>query len=284
MSAADVAASPAVPTATALLPERRGLAAIGRGLGAQADVIWAIILRETRTRFGGNQLGYLWAMLEPTIVIFTFYWFYKAVGRAHPAGMDMFSFIATGVLPYTLFTNSVVRVAEAINGNKALLYYPQVRPIDLVIARALLEAATFIAVFIVLMGGHALIKQTLIIDDVLTVMAGMLLAAALGTALGLIFCGLGQLSPLADRARGPLMRPLFWISGIFFTADSLPEGARNAMLKNPILHTTELVRDGWFESYRDDHVSIPYVLAWVFGLLLVGLLLERAVRRRIEMS
>ncbi|MEZ4367140.1 MAG: ABC transporter permease [Kofleriaceae bacterium] len=187
-------------------------------------------------------------------------------------------------MPYTLFTNSVVRVAEAINGNKALLYYPQVRPIDLIIARCLLEAATFAAVFIVLMGGHALATQRLIVDDPLRLIAGMGLASLLGTGLGIIFCGLGQLSTVAERARGPLLRPLFWISGIFFTAETLPAGARDAMLWNPVLHTTELVRDGWFDSYSDEHVSVPYVLAWVGALFLAGLLLERWVRRRIERS
>jgi len=34
-----------------------------RGLVVQGEVIHALILRETRTRFGAYQLGYLWALL-----------------------------------------------------------------------------------------------------------------------------------------------------------------------------------------------------------------------------
>lgn len=255
-----------------------------RGLTIQSEVIQAIILRETRTRFGAHKLGYLWALLEPTIVIVTFFWFFRVMNRPAPPGMDLFTFIATGVLPYFLFSNSVHRVAESINGNKSLLYYPQVQPLDLVTARSLLEAATFGTVFLTLMGAHALVRQELVIDSPLRTIAGMALASGLGTALGLIFCCLGQLSPAADRARGPMLRPLFWISGIFFTAESLPERARDAMLLNPVLHTTEMVRDGWFVDYTDDHTDVLYVVAWVLGLVLVGLLLERHVRRKIEMS
>ena len=191
---------------------------------------------------------------------------------------------STMALSYFLFSNSVHRVAESINGNKSLLYYPQVQPLDLVTARSLLEAATFGTVFLALMGAHALVRQELVIDSPLRTIAGMALASGLGTALGLIFCCLGQLSPAADRARGPMLRPLFWISGIFFTAESLPERARDAMLLNPVLHTTEMVRDGWFVDYTDDHTDVLYVVAWVLGLVLVGLLLERHVRRKIEMS
>ena len=40
------------------------------------------------------------------------------------------------------------------------------------------------------------------------------------------------------------MRPLFWISGIFFAAEALPDGVRAVLLRNPVLHTTEFVRAG----------------------------------------
>lgn len=255
-----------------------------RGLLIGYEVVAAVVLRETRTRFGALKLGYLWALLEPAIVIFTFYAFFRIYGRQPPAGMDLFGFIATGVVPYTLFTNSINRVAESVNGNKALLYYPQVRPIDLIAARSALELATFAAVFLILMGGNVLARQALDIESPLAVIGGFLLASALGTGLGIVFCGLGQLTPAIDRVRGPLLRPLFWISGIFFTADSLPDRAREAMLWNPVLHVNELIRDGWFPAYDDAHVSIGYVLVWVVGLALVGLVLERLVRRHIEMS
>ena len=255
----------------------------GRGLAQQLEVVHAIVLREIRTRFGVQKLGYLWALLEPSIVILTFYWLFRITGRRHPEGMDLFSFIATGVVPYTLFSSSVSRVGEAINGNKSLLYYPQVRPLDLVMARSALEAATFAAVFLLLLGGRALYAQELDVDSPLHVIAGMAMASLLGTGFGMIFCALGQIAPSVERARGPLMRPLFWLSGIFFTVGMLPEQVGAAMLVNPVLHATEMVRDGWFLDYTG-HQSATYGFAWVLALLLVGLILERAVRRKIEMT
>lgn len=265
-------------------PRARELREFWRGLVIQSEVVFAVVLRETRTRFGANRLGYLWALLEPTIMISTFFTFYRIMGRASPPGMDLFSFIATGVVPYTLFTNSVVRVAESVNGNKALLYYPQVHPLDLAIARSLLEAATFAAVFILLLGGHAIVTKQLDVDEPLLVIAGMGFAGLLGSSLGLVFCGLQQFSNVAERARGPLLRPLFWMSGIFFTAQSLPPKVRAVMMTNPLLHCTETVRDGWFVSYSDDHTNLVYVTCWIFALMVIGLVLERAVRRRIELT
>jgi capsular polysaccharide transport system permease protein len=260
------------------------LAMFSRGLSSLSEVVIALILRETRTRFGRNRLGYMWALIEPIVVTFTFYGVMIVAGRPAPLGMGLFSFIATGVLPYTLFTNTVSRVADAINSNKALLYYPQVRPLELVMARAALEAATFIAVFVLIMAADALIAQRLDLEEPLLVIAGLVAASALGAGLGLVFCALGQMSTLADRVRGPLLRPLFWVSGIFFTADSVSERARDALLWNPLFHVTELVRAGWFSSYDVTHVDPGYVLWWIGGIVLVGLLLERWVRHRIDLT
>ena len=260
------------------------IATLQRGLDSQLAVVNALILRETRTRFGRNRLGYLWAVIEPVLVTFTFYAVLKISKRELPAGLSTFAFVATGVLPYTLFSNSISRVAEAVNGNKPLLYYPQVRPLDLVIARSLLEAATFVAVFILVMGTNALVSQELAVHDVLLVIVGMAAASALGTSLGLVFCGLAQISPLVDRARGPLLRPLFWISGIFFTADMVPASTREEFLWNPMFHVTEMTRAGWFASHDPTSVDGGYVLWWIGGMTLAGLLFERWVRRRIDLA
>ncbi len=260
------------------------IATFRRGLTSQVEVVTALILRETRTRFGRNRLGYLWAVIEPLALTFTFYAVLILANRPRPPGMGMFSFIATGVLPYTLFSNTVTRVADAVSSNKSLLYYPQVRPIELVIARAVLEAATFIAVFVLMMSADALVSQRLDLEDPLLVIAGLVSASALGTGFGLVFCALGQVSTAADRIRGPLMRPLFWVSGVFFTAETVPDNARDAMLWNPLLHVSEMVRAGWFEGHDATYVDLGYVLWWIGGLALVGLLLERWVRRRIDLT
>lgn len=254
-----------------------------RGLVVQSEVIHALVLRETRTRFGAYRMGYLWALLEPALMILTFFVLFRIGKRGAPTGMDVFDFIATGIIPYNLFTSSVNRVADSISGNKALLFYPHVLPIDLALARALLELVTHSGVFLALMAAHAVFAQKLTVDQPLLVIAGLGLAGLLGASFGLIFCGLAQLSSVVERVRGPLIRPLFWVSGIFFTAASLPESIRRGFLWNPVLHCTELVRGGWFTSY-EAHADVGYVLHWALYLALAGLLLERLVRQRIELS
>lgn len=254
------------------------------GLLAQLEVINALALRETRTRYGLNKLGYVWALVEPTLFILTFYIAFWLASREAPLGMTLFSFTTTGVIPYLIFTNTANQVAEAINGNKALLFYPQVNPLDVVAARIYLEFVTYSGVFLILLGVESLYLQRLTFDDPLLIAMGFVFASLFGGAVGLVFCALGQLTTAIDRARGPLLRPFFWVSGIFFTAASLPPSMRNFMLYNPVLHVVELTRAGFFERYDDRFVNPGYVATCILALLLVGLALMRVVRRRIEVT
>lgn len=258
---------------------------LAHGLVVQLQVIYALVLRETRTRFGTHQLGYLWALFEPLLWIATFVGLYQLGNRQPPAGMDVIGFLATGVLTYQLFSKTAGKVGEAVNGNRPLLFYPQVQPLDLIIARALLEIGTFGAVFVVVVVANYLLHPELPgPEDLLLVISGLSLAGALGAALGLVLCMAGVAWKVVERLRAPLMRPLFWLSGLFYTVRDLPRSAREVLLYNPVLHVVEIVRDGWFGGYASPYVSLTYPLAYVLGLSLLGLLLERAVRRRIELS
>lgn len=254
------------------------------GLYAQLWVIQTLALRETRTRFGDHRLGYVWALLEPLVWIGTFWWMFDIATKAPPTGMDMVTFLATGIVPYDIFSKSADRCANSIEANRGLLFYPQVHPLDIVFARAGLEFATYLVVFVTIIGAHGLVTGTLSIANPLMLLQGLVLASLLGTSLGLVFAALTVENNLVDRVRGPLMRPLFWTSGIFFTLNSLPLSAREVMLWNPVLHCVELVRSGFFESYEGHYMSTTYVLVWILGLAFVGLTVERAVRHKVEVT
>ena len=253
-------------------------------LQGQLQVIHALILRESRTRFGAHQLGYIWALLEPLFWVLTFYGIFHLTGRKIHYGMDTVSFITTGIIPYLLFRETMSRSQSAIQANKGLLFYPQVHPLDLVIARVSLELVTLVTVFVIIMGAHSLYLGELRIDSLLTVISGLLLASLLGASIGIFFSALSVYTKLVERIVPLLMRPLFFISGLFFTVNELPAQARDILLWNPILHCVEMVRGGWFPSYHSNYLDIPYVVFWILGFAYSGLVLERMARRRLELT
>lgn len=254
------------------------------GLRIQARVVYALTLRETRTRYGAHKAGYLWALLEPVFWIGTFFGMFWFIGRTMPGGMEMIPFLATGVLPYDIAVKTLDRVSLSVDGNRPLLFYPQVQVLDVAFARAALELATGLIVFALILGGYGLWAGEMRIESILTVMLGMVLASGFGLAVGLVLCSLTVLNNSVQRIKGPLMRPLFWVSGLFFTANMVPTQFREYLMWNPIIHCTELVRDGWFVQYHSLDASPTYVLACTIVLLFIGLTMERRVRSRVQLT
>src|SRR4051794_6139116 len=112
-----------------------------RGALTQLQVVHALLLRETKTRFGITKLGYLWAIIEPALWIGTFSAFYSSFRHLATPGMNIVAFITCGIIPFSMFRDIAGRCMVAISSNMGLLFYPQVRPLDLVIARVVLEIA-----------------------------------------------------------------------------------------------------------------------------------------------
>ena len=255
-----------------------------QGLAVQYRVIRAVMLRETRTRFGRNRLGYLWAFSESLFWVLTFAGIHSVMGASVPSGMEMLAFFATGIITFILFRSTVTHCMASINGNRPLLFYPQVRPLDIALARSLLEGATLVTVFVVLLGANGLLQGELKVDSLVRVISGLSLAWLLGVGLGMCFMGLSVYFPATERLVPILLRPLFLVSGLFFTANDLPPTLRDALLLNPILHAVELVRDGWFTEYQARYLDLPYLLGWILITGYLGLLVERMARRRMVLA
>ena len=122
------------------------------GAGAtQVRVVHAIMLREIKTRFGRQRMGYLWAVLEPTAFVAIFALMFAYGNQTAPSGMPVVPFLITGFAPFLLFRSTMTQTMGAIETNRILLTFPQITPTDLVLARALLEMATLTAVFFLLL-------------------------------------------------------------------------------------------------------------------------------------
>jgi len=253
-----------------------------RGLVVQWEVLSSLVVRETRTRYGQAKLGYVWALVQAMLGI-GFFLAMFALGRSNPpSGMDPVAFLATGFLGFELVTHPMDQAANSVSANAALLVYPQVRPLDLVIARVCLEAITVSVVFTIIMTANAVYLGHVHIDDLFLVLEGFLLGAWLGGSIGLCFAGIRVAWPTFDRIRPILLRPLIFVSGVFFTANGLPQALRDILVWNPVLHAVEMIRSGWFSAYESSVADPTYVITWCLAASALGLMLERTVRSRVE--
>jgi len=248
----------------------------------QIAVIHALFLREIQTRFGTKSLGYLWALVDPMAKILVFSVIHSFLSTA--VSYDMPVFLATGFLAYNLFNGIINKSMEAFTANKALFSYKQVKPIDTIIARTLVEflvvcMATFIFVCI---GIYFDFDVT--VKDINMVFVAVVWLIFFAIGLGLFFAVIGSFFENFKKIANLAMLPLFFMSGLFYTVDSLPPLAREYIVYNPVIHFIELLHSSYFHTLNDCYVNYEYMVWWTIVPLFFGLYFYRRTEHKILAS
>jgi len=248
----------------------------------QGRVINALILRETKSRYGDHKIGFLWALLEPIVMVTLFVGIMAAFRGASPGGgMPLVPFMICGMVPFTMFRNPMGQMQGSIDQNRSLLAFPQVTTFDVIVARSILEFIVLLAVFAVMLMGADLLGYSFRIENPLGVFAVCGLLSMLGTGMGFFFASLTPILPSTRQISGALLgRPLFLSSGLFFTADAIPMPVREWLLYNPILHMMELIRTEFFYEFESPHGSWQYAITWSVCAFAFGLIAHQALKRR----
>ncbi|OHV16415.1 ABC transporter [Methylorubrum extorquens] len=241
-------------------------------------VLSALMLRDMRSRFGGNYWGYLAQVLWPCAHLAILVGAMTYRGMKSPMGDDIMVFVASGALPALAFQYISREVMKGYMVHKPLTYFPQVKKFDTVVARILVEIVnSFLGLMLVLL---VLIcfGSNPVPDDLTTSILGYLAAIGLGIGLGTINVGICSVFP--GWALGYILVTLtvYITSGVYFMACYMPEQIYTLMKWNPVTQIIEWVRLG-YDPTLPVQVDYLYVVGWIFGSLTIGLLMERFVVR-----
>lgn len=253
---------------------------VSPALTVQGRVIAALILREVHTLYGNTKLGYLWAIIQTAFNIAVFWLFREFLGAHAPHGMGMAVFLLCGFIPWNIFKDTLTRCMKAVSANQALLTFPQVTELDLMIARVIVVWGTQLVSAIVILSVAATLGQSMELRHPATLAATLFFAPLLGLGMGLVFASLSRLWPTLERLIPILMRFLFFASGVFFQVSELPARFSAPLLLNPAAQLIEWQRYGFSASSASPLYSVGYMVAWCLISLCLGLLLERYVRGR----
>jgi len=268
-------------TETSAAPPKLTLDDVKFGLTTQARVVWALMLRETKTRYGEHKLGFLWAIIEPLIMVAVFVGIFSTIRSDSPGGMPLVPFMLSGIVPFTLFRDTMGQMQGAIALNRMLFAFPQVTTFDVIIARGLLEILLIGGVFILLLVGIDIAGWDIRVERPLGVLAACLLLGMMGMGLGFVFASILPIMPsMRQISSAVLGRPLFLGSGIFFIAESVPAPVRDYLLYNPLMHILELLRSSFFYEFESAYGDWTYATTWSVCTLAFGLLVHQAVKRK----
>lgn len=252
---------------------------------ARCRVIGALILREIHTRFGRENLGYVWLFVEPAMLgLGVAIWRTSVRGADSnmPGGLNKFSFFIVGYIVFYLFRTLVNRSPNGIEANFQLFYHSKVTVEAVMLARSLLDTAAVMVcagVFCVLIG----IFEGEWPSDPLQMAAGVLMMFGLAHGLGLLLLSATAVgSQMVDRLVHPFTYLMLPFSGMFYMVWWLPGPFQEVLLWVPLVHIMEFTREGQFGLGVPYHYSVTYVLSWILCLNVLGLTALKAAKPHFE--
>lgn len=246
-----------------------------------ARVHFALIMREMTTRFARSRLGYVWAILEPVGFIALLSLAFAQIAHRPPLGTSFPLFYATGYVVFDYYNQIAGLVGRSVQVNRPLFVYPAVQPLDAILARFALQALTGLVVAALIIGGILAVFADAVRLEPRPILMAVALAALLGLGVGMVNVTLFAFSKGWELVYGIVSRPLFLISAVFFTFDSLPRAAQAILWWNPLVHLVGLVRSGFYPFYDGRHVEPLYVFALALSLIVLGLVMLSLFGRRI---
>lgn len=239
--------------------------------------VWqAIFLREALDRLFDMRAAWFWLLMEPVLHIGFITAVFTAIRMHTVGGIDMAVWIIVGMLAFFLFRRTSIQVMYAVDCNRALFAYRQVKPFDTAIVRAGLEAFLMVIISTVILAAAAMLRHDVLPRDPLLVAQALMGLWLLGVGYGLVASVLMELVREAEHILKILMMPLYLISGVMMPLMSVPPLYRDLLMLNPIVHGLELVRAGFVPYYHAvPGVNVGYLYAWGLAGICLGLALYR---------
>lgn len=249
-------------------------------ISIMGQVITALILRETKTRFGRNKFGYIWALVEPAAYVAIFIAVRSQLKATTPFGESLILFVLTGLLTFRIFMSVANRGIAAIKSNKAMLTYPPVKPTDVILARITLELLTMYVMFFMFFSFLMVTAETKVIVNHQHFAGAILGITFLSIGVSFLNATLACVWPTWERIWNIFRLPILLLSGIFYVPNKLPTLAQDIIWWNPIVHCVEWLRTATYLSY-DPMLNKAYIFGFATITLCAGLLIERIFKSKI---
>lgn len=243
-------------------------------LFAHLQIIYALGVREVQSRFGHNAFGYSWAYVTPLLWLAGTYFAFTLFGRSSPVYTDTITFIISGLVPYVAFRMTVTALTRVNNTMRGLVIFPSVTLEHGAATVALIEFINIFIVFAIVAALNYLVFGNGELEDPVHFVFGMSLAWGLGASYGYLVSVLGRFDRTFQEVGVILLRPTFFLSAVFFTANELPDRLLSVLIYNPVLHAVEITRDGMLFHYQSRVDSPIYVVGWIAGLMAAALLIR----------
>lgn len=263
-------------------PPAHELAAFPAKLARFWRVIYAVMLQDMRTRFSGGYLGFLIAIGWPLAHLVMLLVIRALVTVIAPVGDSSAVYYGTGLLPYILCFYPGRMMNIVMLQNRAMLGLPEIAPMHLVVARALLEILIAIVVTVVFFIGVTLYGVDFMPADPIVAAEAIAVAIYLGIGIGVFNAVFGTLMGQFYQVFYILgMVGLLTASGAYIPLIYAPDRIKWWLEWNPLYQVVNWLRSAYYTDNTLIEVDRLYLIGVASIFLLVGLAGERLLRGKL---
>jgi len=243
------------------------------------SILRALILRNLRVQHAGNPLGLFVEFLRPVVVCLVHYFYFTLTRRTVPAHQYAI-FTIGGFSIYFAFVTAFLGTFDGGKWPNGATLIPGVTRMHLRVARVAWAFLLYVGFAFAVVFPLKLLGQDVMIPNIPLTIADFGMAAGLGFGYGLITSGIGTMIP----ALVPILKVTQWAvfitSGVYDSLVTMPYVMAIFIWYNPLIHLAEFQRNAYYPGYPTYLVSLTYPLCWAIGLILTGLLMNRALCNR----
>ena len=254
---------------------KRLLAAIRR----QVAVVLAISDYDMDRKSTQSSIGNWQGVIEPMNMMLFF--IAMRVGFSYLRGTNRFAaggstdmyfnivvFIVSGFSLAFLFRNVAMKALSGLK-LRAPLYYPRVKPLDILMAISINDFRALATLSLAGIGLVWLATWSFSLDSPGLAISVYVFTIVMAMGFGLCVVFLSGVNKyIAKVIKRLLNRTIIFTSGVFFATFELPEYTRPFVTWNPILHAVELFRYSMNNDYPIPDISLGYLISC--SMLLIG--------------
>jgi len=256
------------------------MVALYRKLAANRSLLKNLILRDLKHRYVGSLGGFLWSVIHPVVLLVSYTFIFGVVFRPEMGpeyGTNSFAiFVLCGLLPWILFSDTIVRNCSVISDNAPLITKTiipaEILPISITISN-LINHLIGLAILLGVMAAFYSVQFS-----ALWILLYMFMLLLLAQGLGWIVAGLHVFLRDTIQALQIVMLLWFYFTPILYTVERVPESFRFFERLNPMALIVTGYRSSLLHLAQPGGPQIALVLGASIGVFSVGALFFRQAK------
>lgn len=226
------------------------------------DLIWYKSTAELRAEAARAYLGFLWWLVEPVLYMIAFYVVFALIFQR--GGENFVPFLLCGLVVWKWFGSTVSQCANAIPSNAGLMnqvYIPKYLFPAIVNLVAFIKFLVIFVLLLVFLVAYGIMPTSAWLFLPVVLVIQFLFVAVVSGFVAAIVPIVPDLKMVLDN----VLMLLFFISGVFFDINSVPDGIRDVLVLNPMAVIIESYRAILIGSASPQ--LLPMVYVFLFSMV-----------------